>query len=86
MVRLDPPAGVKKQNGEAFAFRIEIRVCGHMKPPIFGGFVRGVAKLQRLRRGTFAERDDLVLVRLRVEFERFDQVVETGESLLRAES
>src|SRR5437016_912393 len=68
-MRFDSAAGVKQKDGKAFAFRVEIGIARNVQMPVLGGFLRGVAKQQGFRRGAFAERDNFVLVRLRVEFE-----------------
>ena len=69
LMRFDPVPGVKQQDGETLAFRVEIGIVGNVQAPVVSGFFRRVAKLQGFRCWTFAQRDDLVLVRLRVEFE-----------------
>ena len=71
LVSLDAAAGVEEQHCKAFAFRVEIRVVRKVQAPVFGGFVRGVAKLQRLGRGAFAEGYDFVFVGLAREAERY---------------
>src|SRR5439155_17061642 len=73
LMRFDSAAGVKQQDGKAFAFRVEIGIARNVQAPVFGGFLRGVAKQQGFRRGAFAERYDFVFVGLRVEFEGRDK-------------
>ena len=85
LMGFDAAAGVEEQHREAFAFGVEIGVGGHVQAPIVGGFLRGVAKLQGFRRGAFAERDNLILVGLRVEFEGLNKLVQTGQSWLRGD-
>jgi hypothetical protein len=79
LVRFDAAAGVNQQNSEALALRVEIRILLDVQAPVLGGFLRCVAKLQGVRCGAFAERDDFVFVGLRSEFERFDEVVHSGK-------
>ena len=67
----DASAGVKEQDCKAFAFGVEIWVLRQVEAPVFGGLFGCVAKVQRLRRGAFAERYDLVFVGLRIESEGF---------------
>ena len=75
----DSAAGVKEQDGKAFTFRVEIRVARNVQAPIGGGLVGSVAKLQAFRRGTITESDNFVFVGLRIEFERFHELLESGE-------
>jgi len=67
-MRFDSAAGVKEHYRKAFAFGVEIWVARNVQAPILGGFLRGVAKLHCLRRRAFAQRNNFVFVRLRIEF------------------
>src|SRR5512138_2433530 len=78
-IKTSAAAGVEKQHGEAFAFGVEVGIGGDVQAPVVGGFLRGVAKLQGFRRGAFAERDNLVFVGLRGEFEGLNKLVHAGE-------
>jgi hypothetical protein len=81
-MRFDSAAGVEEQHRKAFAFGVEIGVARDVQTPVVGGFLRGVAKLQAFRGGAFPERDNLVLVGLRVEFEGLNKLVQTGQDWL----
>jgi hypothetical protein len=71
VMAFDTAAGIEHQRNETFTLWGEIRVRGDVQPPIIGGFLRGVAQLQTLRRPTFPQRRHLVLVGLRGECEGF---------------
>ena len=42
LMRLNSSARVQQKEGEAFAFRVEIRIGGDVHPPLVGGFVEKV--------------------------------------------
>src|ERR1035437_24162 len=83
LMRFDSAAGVEKQHRKAFAFGVEIGGARDVQTPGGGGFLRGVAQLQTLRRWAFLEGDNLILIRLRVEFEGLNKLVQTGQDRLR---
>src|SRR5689334_9329527 len=55
LVTLYPPPGVEHQNGEALAFRVEIRPSGDMQPPILDRLLWRVAQEHLLRHRALAE-------------------------------
>src|SRR5690242_12673870 len=65
LVTLNPPPGVKHQNGEAFAIRVEIRPGGDMQPPILHRLLWRVAQEHLLGHRTFPERSNLVFLRIK---------------------
>src|ERR1035437_8530084 len=83
LMRFDSAAVVEEQHRKAFAFGVEIGVALDVQTPVVGGFLRGVAQLQTLRRWAFPEGDNLILIRLRVEFEGLNKLVQTGQDRLR---
>src|ERR1039458_1643417 len=76
---LHPSAGVKQQDGEAFAFRVEIRIARNVHPPVVGCLLRRVAQLQAFGCRTFAQGYNLVFVGLPVESERLNKLVQSGK-------
>ena len=74
VVALDPAAGVEDQDHHALAFEVEERITGDVLTPVVGGAFRRVAEVERVRRGTFAQREDPVLVGLGWEPEGFDEL------------
>jgi hypothetical protein len=62
LVSFHPAARVQQQHHEAFAFRVEIRIRGHMHPPVFGGLVWRLANPHGLRQRAFAQCHHLVFL------------------------
>ena len=59
---LDAAAGVKEEDGKAFAFGVEGFGCRHVQAPISGGGFGGVAKGHLVRGAGLAEGNYLVNV------------------------
>lgn len=70
LMPFDATAGIQHENRQTFAFGVEVGMSGDMQFPILGGFVGRVTLLQGIRRGTFAQRHDLVFVRAGGKLER----------------
>lgn len=73
LMSFDAAAGIQDQNGQTFAFRGKMRMSGNVQFPILNGLVGRVALLQRFRRGTLAQRHDLIFVRTGGKLERLNQ-------------
>jgi len=53
---------------------------GNVHPPVFGGFIGSVAKLQGVGRRTFAQGGHIIFVRAGRKLERFDDGFQTREN------
>jgi len=80
MMAFNPAAGVQKQHGQTFTFRVVVRMGGNVQPPIVGGFVRGVALLQGFRGWAFPQGHHLELVGTGGKLERLNKVIQAGEN------
>lgn len=80
---LDAAAGVKEEDGKAFAFGVEGFGCRHVQAPVSGGGFGGVAKGHLVRGPGLAQGNYFVNVGLRIEFERLNKLVQTGQDGLR---
>src|ERR1043165_403511 len=54
--------GVQDENNKALAIRIEIRIGGHMEPPVVSRFGRTVENLHFFRKRTLPKGNDFVLI------------------------
>ena len=68
-------AGVEDEYHQTFTFRIEIWMLGDVRSPIISGLGRRFAKLHGFGCGTFPQGNNFPFLRLRWEFNRFDDVV-----------
>ena len=75
----DFAARVQKQDGQTFTIGIKMRMGGDVQFPVVGGFVGGVALLQRFGRGTLAQGRHLVFVGAGRKLERLDKRFHAGE-------
>jgi len=78
-VAFDFAAGVQKQDGQTFAFRVEMGMGGNVQFPVVGGFVGVVAKLQGVGRGTLAQGRYPVFIGAGGKLERLDKRFHAGE-------
>ena len=79
---LDAAAGVKEEDGKAFAFGVEGFGLGNVQAPISGGGFGGVAKGHLVRGAGLAEGNYLVNVGRGGEAERLDDFVQTRQRRL----
>ena len=82
VMSLDAAAGVKEEDGKAFAFGVEGFGCGNVQAPIRGGGFGSVAKGHLVGRAGLAEGDNLVNVGRGGEAERLDDFVQTRQRRL----
>lgn len=73
LMSFDAAAGIQNQHRQTFAFRVEMGVGGDVQFPVLGGLVGCVTLLQSVRRGTLAQRHDLVFIGAGGELERLNQ-------------
>src|SRR5512136_1121984 len=78
----DAAAGVKEEDGKAFAFGVEGFGCRHVQAPISGGGFGGVAKGHLVRGPGLAEGNYLVNVGRGGKAERLDDFVQTRQRRL----
>ena len=81
----DAAAGVKEEDGKAFAFGVEGFGVGHVQAPIGGGGFGHVAKGHLVGGAGLAEGDYLVNVGRGGEAEGLDDFVQTRQGGLRVE-
>src|SRR3974377_647076 len=79
---LDAAAGVKEEDGKAFAFGVEGFGCRHVQAPISGGGFGCVAKGHLVRGAGLAEGDYLVNVGGGGKAERLDEFVQPRQRRL----
>jgi len=79
LMAFEPFSRIEQQDSKRLTFRVVIGILGHMQPPVGGRVFGCIAELLVLRRGTFPQGLDFILVRLSREFEWFDELFNVGK-------